>query len=151
MTHIPYILRKITEKDTNFIYNSFLKSYRNTYPMTLVPDTLYFKPQSEVIEFLLETAECFVAVYPEDPSEIIGYIIYQNMVDAAVIHYIYIKNHYRGSKIAIDIVNSILSNYNLIIATHICNSYSKLKNKINNCEVIYDPFLIGKLKKINVK
>lgn len=144
--HIPFILRNLTKEDENFIYNSYLKSFHSYYPMKFVPDILYFKPQSECLDFLLDTATCLVACFPEDPDEIIGYCIYQNVTEALVLHYIYIKRQHRDKGMAADIIRQIIGDNTMIIASHICDDYSKLKHTIPNCKVIYDPFLIDKLR-----
>ncbi len=150
MSHIPYILRKMTDTDEAFVYNSFLRSYHDHYPMKFIPDTLYFRPQTDIIDFLLDTAECLIACFPEDPDAIIGWILHQRVSDAEVIHYMYIKTQHRHKGMAVDIVQKIIGDSKLIIASHICDNYAKLKYKIKDVSVIYDPFVIEKLRELDV-
>lgn len=146
--HIPFILRNFTKEDENLIYNSYLKSYHSYYPQKFIPDTLYFNPQTEVLDFLLDTATCVVACFPEDPSEIIAWCIYQEISEALALHYIYVKGQHRNRYVATDMIAQIRNNHNLVIASHVSDDYSKLKHKIHNCKVLYDPYLIGKLQDI---
>lgn len=150
MSHIPFVLRKSTKDDESFIYSSFLKSFRDSYPIKFVPNSLYFKPQSDIIEFLLSTAECLVACFPEDPEQIIGWCLFQPLSDTVAVHYLYIKNQHRNLHMGLDVIKEVIGEAKLIVASHMCDNYDKLKYKIPNCKVIYDPFLINKLRAINV-
>lgn len=149
MSHIPFILRTSTIEDQNYIYQSYLKSYHLQYPMKMIPNILYFKPQSNILDFLFETAHVMVACYPEAPDQIIGWLIYQKASDALVIHYIYIRGQNRNQGIALDMISQVIENNKLIIATHISDKYYQLKNKVPGCKMVYDPFLITKLKDIH--
>lgn len=142
--HIPFILRSMTENDKSFIYNSFLKSYHDHYPAKFVPDILYYKPQSDIIDYLLTTSTCLIACFPEDPSEIAGYLLYQEVSDALVLHYIYVKNLHRWKYMATDMINQIIDKKSLIIATHMCDGFAKLKYKIKSARIVYDPYFIAK-------
>src|SRR5579859_1846901 len=108
MVQFTFILRQHTTEDISFIYNSFLKSLHNSFPIKFVPDTLYYGPQSQIIESLLKTANVMVACYPEDPSEILGYVIYQEIDSALILHYIYVKQPYRMNHVASDIISKVI-------------------------------------------
>jgi hypothetical protein len=142
---LPFILRDNVPEDTSFIYNSYLKSYHLQYPIYYIPNILYFKSQSKILDTLLETQQVLIACYPEDPSEIIGYIIYDNKPDVFVLHYIYIKGMYHHKGIASNILSQILNDHKLIITTHIHDDFSLLKKKIPNCKMIYNPFQLESL------
>lgn len=150
MSHIPFILRETTSNDTNFIFNSFLRSFHAAYPNKYVPDALFYKPQSRIITYLLDTADCLIACYPEAPEQIIGWILSQPRSEATVIHYLYIKNQYRKQGIAKDILSQVLNGNSLVIASHLCDDFGIMRKKVPGAKVIYDPFLINKLMEINV-
>lgn len=146
---VPFILRQYTDDDESFIYSSFLQSLHSHYPWKFVPKTLYFKPQAKVIEFLLRTSKLLVACFPEDPSEIIGWILFQPVSAAMAIHYIYVKGQWRTKRVASDIIKQVKEDNTLLITSHVCDDFGKLKYKVPNCKIIYDPFLIEKLKEID--
>ncbi len=144
---ISFILRDMTEDDRAFLYNSFLKSYHCTTPIKYTPHILYYGPQSTIIDYLTDHSNVLIACFPEEPDQIIGYIIYDNTDEAFILHYIYIKNMYRWKNIASSIISQ-LSNKSLIIATHINDNFDELKHKIPHTRVAYDPFLIQKRMRI---
>jgi hypothetical protein len=146
---MEYIIRDKIKEDESYIYNSYLKSYYKNYPIKLVPQTLYFRGQAKVMDFLLENANVQVFVFPEDTNEIIGYIIYQYVADALVIHYIFIREMFQGQKIATEIIKSLTyKDTFLIIATHLTDNFKHLRN-VSETRLIYDPFLLMKLMGLN--
>lgn len=152
---MQFILREYTPDDNNYIYHSFLNSYRDfennsdkQWSIRHCPTKLYTKGQSEIIDFLLKTATCLVAVYPEDPEEIIGYIIFQKIADTLVVHWQYVRyarrNQHIATEMLTDIQPSLLTNpKEAIICTHHSKSFMELKRKAN---LIFDPFLITNLR-----
>lgn len=138
--HIDYILRDRVDNDNKFIYNSFLRSNHDQYPNKFIPDSIYFPPQSKIIENLIASSTVLVACFPEEPDEIIGYMIYDHHPEHLVIHYIYVKLTFRNTSVATSIVNQIIDNKKLIIATHICDNFNKLKHKINGSKIVYNPY-----------
>ena len=71
------------------------------------------------------------------------------MPTALVIHYIYLKGQHRNKHIAADMVAQILNKHSLIVASHICDEYAKLRHKVPGCKIIFDPYIIDKLKEID--
>lgn len=138
---IQYILREITEDDKALIFNSFLKSYHKSSVCKFVPNSLYYKPQTAIINFIIDNTKSLVLCFPEEPSEIIGYVLYEYVNDTLVVHYVYIKNLYRRQNIARDLILQLAED-NLIIATHITDEFSTLRYKLDNKRIVYDPFYI---------
>ena len=142
MKMIPYMLREHTESDRNFILNSFLQSFREHSNHSYIPKSIYYKNQAEIIEFLLSTANCLVVCFPEAPEEIMGYIIYEQVVGNLVVHFAYIKTTYRTHHIMNEIIDSIIpSSTSNIIATHIPYYFRYLKEK-SKYSMVYDPYYI---------
>lgn len=143
MKHIQYVLREHTAEDMPFIFNSWLKSYKANSACKLVPDVLYFKSHTKIINFLLSKSIVLIACFPEDPTEIIGYVVYQIVSDIVVIHWIYVKDKHRYKYNATDIIKQICKPEDkLIICTYIVNDFNKFKHKLNNIKVVYDPYYI---------
>ena len=141
---IPLLLRDRTPDDEPFIYNSWLKSYHSNSSCKHTPNTIYFKYQAEIIKYLLENERVVISCFPEEPSQIIGYCVYNIVSSALVLHYLYVKNTLRNQQFGCNIIKSLLPNKggNLIIATHISDAFPQLKHKIQNTKIIYDPFYI---------
>jgi hypothetical protein len=145
---IPLLLRDRTLEDEPFIFNSFLKSYKQNSDLKHTPNTIYYPRQTAIIKYLLENEKVVLAVFPEDPNELIGYCIYNIVSSALVIHYIYTKQMHRNYSFASDIIQSLLpfEGQNLIIATHITHNFNALKHKIPNAKIIFDPFYVNELR-----
>lgn len=140
MAEITFITRHLTDDDKAYIYNSWLKNNHNQYPNTLIPKTLYFGPQSAVIERCLDRAETLIAVFPEDASEILAYICYEHNSEAMILHYLMVKPLYRKKGIAAELISTAIQDKKLVIATHIFNGVKKLRRKLPGVRVVYDPF-----------
>lgn len=89
-------IRSATESDVAFVFNSWLKSYRNSNSCKSISNPVYFDFQHKVIEKLL--ARCVVLVVCEatDPSQIYGYIVYESVEGIPILHYAYVKHAFRG-------------------------------------------------------
>lgn len=56
---------------------------------------LYFRFQRKVCTGLLERSNVKVACHEEFPEQIFGYLIYEPMSEATIVHYAYVKQVYR--------------------------------------------------------
>lgn len=139
---MEFITRHMEAEDKNFIYNSYLKSFHQNYPIKFVPPTIYYKGQSDVLDFLMKSANVMLAVYPEDASEIMGYVIYEYIAEVPIIHYVYVKNLSRRKYVATKLVEQILGEQKLLIYTHYVEDFPKFKYKLKGAKMVYDPFLI---------
>jgi hypothetical protein len=97
---LPVHHRSMQETDSNFIYNSWLKSFRNGTMTKNVPNAIYFTNHHKIIDKLLRTAKTIVCCNTEDPSIIYGFINYEIVDDQFVLHYVYVKHTYRKLGIA---------------------------------------------------
>lgn len=87
-------VRAVQTADVPFLYNSWLKSYRDSPSVTSIPNTLYYAGQHAVIEKLFETpdVETVIACNPEDEGQIYGYVV----AAPGVLHWLYVKHTFRG-------------------------------------------------------
>lgn len=96
------IIRPGVVEDIRFIFNSWLKSYRDANAVAGVPNTLYFKGQHEVVERILARPGLLVLVActPEDEKQILGYVVASETKAGTVLHWLYVKHPFRGFGIA---------------------------------------------------
>lgn len=136
------------EEDKSFIFNSFLKSYKQNSIMKFVPAVIYYREQTRIISYLLNSASTIVAVFPEAADEIMAYIIYEQLGEQLIVHYSYVKHLYRHNHWTYNTIKQLNTfDNNLIITSHIIDSFNKLQYKLNNYKVVYDPFyLINKIQ-----
>ncbi len=86
------------DEDRNFIFNSWLRSFRKSHYAGPIPYNLYYDFYQKVIEQILrrDGVEVKVAVPEEHPSQIIGYCVLEHGFEKPVVHYCYVKQGFRG-------------------------------------------------------
>jgi len=95
----PSVISVATDDDMSFVYNSWLRSFRNARACTGLSDALYFRSQSALIKQLVETpgVKVLVARSPADGFFIRGWACGGN----GELHYVYVKSGvYRREGIA---------------------------------------------------
>lgn len=98
--------------DENFIKATMLKGlyYGNEFFRQMKQDT-FFKVYGEHVGNLLANSTVLVACLAEDPDVILGYAI----VDEPALHYIFVKEAWRGKGIA----TMLVQNLTLDVVTHL--------------------------------
>lgn len=136
---LPIRIRAATEEDVSFIFNSWLKSYRDSQFAKQITNTIYFAQQHKLIEKLLETCQVFVACNSTNPGDLYGYICFEKVDSIYVLHYIYVKHTYRKLGIAkmlayyTDFCEEMANMY-----THASKNSEHLAAKFNS---IYCPYI----------
>jgi len=131
-------IRSVEKNDYPLIFNSWLKSLSKSF--SLMDKDMYYQGQHRLIERLLQTSKCHVAVDSEDESIIVGYLVESALQDVNVVHYIYVKKDFRNMGIA----ENLLENANIhkgsnIIYTHATVSGVALAQVYG---AFYNPFLL---------
>ncbi len=133
------VLREMEKDDESFIYSSWLRSYRGSPITTHMINDVYYDNHKKIIEKLLLEAKVIIACNPEDPSQIYGFICYEDGVpNCSVVHYLYVKYPFRKMGLGTHLFDSICSDATLTIVTHY---NSNIKNKLDN-NLIYNPYLL---------
>ena len=101
MKNLPIAHRKALEADKAFIADSYIRSSRTIVNITPGADKSYsrgfFKGRRKRLETLeARSAQFTVAYDTEEPEHIIGWICHEG----PILHYIFIKKHYRGMRVA---------------------------------------------------
>jgi hypothetical protein len=140
MTKMPIKIRDAEENDVNFIFNSWLNSFRNGYLPHQVDNTIYFAEQHKIIERLLRSAHVKIAINELEPDNILGYICYETIENIFTLHYAYTKHTFRKMGVFSQLVSSVReNNENRAMCSHNNFQFSKLINKLN---MVYHPYLI---------
>ena len=88
-------LRPAMDGDFNFVYSSWLKSYRQSEATKPFSDEIYFEGQRKLITQILMHSKVVVAVSVDDPSHIYGWVCFEPHSPFPVLHYVYVKHVYR--------------------------------------------------------
>lgn len=127
---IPARIRDAVASDVSFVYDSWLRSYRKA--QSEVRDEDYFSSQRRRIDRVLRGPGFLRVVHPEGaPSVIAAWAC----LDAApaVLHYVYVKEEYRGHGFA----RALLTGR--AVATHLTDGGKKLKSMLG---MRYLPYLL---------
>lgn len=140
MEKLPIRIRKANEEDIPFIFNSWLKSYRNSKFAKSITSTIYFTEHHKIIQSIVTKNEVLIACNNEDPSQVYGYCCAGFTEGFFTLHYIYVKHSFRGLGIA----KVLMSKFNhdtstASIYTHHTRVADKLAPKYN---MIYHPYIV---------
>jgi GNAT superfamily N-acetyltransferase len=140
MSNLPIRLRAATANDVSFIFNSWLKSYRNSLATKLIANEVYFNEHHKIIERLVKSCKVIVACSDKDPNQLYGYIVAGEQEGCFVLHYIYIKHSFRNMGIAKLLLNSFSHDPAIAaVYTHHTRVCDKLAPRFN---LIYHPYLL---------
>jgi ribosomal protein S18 acetylase RimI-like enzyme len=140
MSQESVLLREPNKDDINFIFSSWLKSFRSSNFAKNVTNTIYFDQHHKVIESLLQNSKIIVACNRDDKKQIIGYMVATKINDILTIHYAYVKHPYRR----LGVGKLLLSAFDhdpteVSCYTHDTHMSNKLAAKFN---LIYQPYLM---------
>lgn len=124
--------------DKSFIFNSWLKSFRNSPLAKPLCNEVYFSNHKLIVENILKRSKIVIACSDEDPMQIFGYTIYEELPGGIIImHYIYTKYTYRKLGIAQQLYDIVVKNDDPILYSHHTQVVDKVKDKLN---LLYDPY-----------
>ncbi len=125
-------IRAPEESDKNFIFNSWLKSYRNSQAAKHVNNPIYYTVQAALITKLLSLYPTLVACDPESPNVIWGWINADATTNS--VNYIYVKHPFRRVGVAKALAAAANIDVTLPInATH-------LTHAIKKDNIVYNPY-----------
>jgi hypothetical protein len=104
---LPILIRDADPSDVSFIFNSWLKSYRNGHLCRGVDNTIYYAEHHKLIERILKTATVKIACDPKDIATIYGYICYEKIDGIFVAHFAYTKNTFRSLGVLTQLIKEI--------------------------------------------
>lgn len=137
---LPIRLRAATEDDVNFIFNSWLKSYRHSHFAKYIANETYYTEHHRIIETLLKKYTVVVACDEKDSTQILGYICAGNVQNCFVVHYVNVKHAFRNMGIGKELLNSFNHNPDVAgIYTHHTRIAERLASKYN---FMFYPYLL---------
>lgn len=89
--------RPAEKGDLDFIFNSWLESFRASWEFKEVNGRDYWPGMRGVINRILQRTRCTIAHNPADPEQILGWACIEL---GPVIHYIYVKGPFRKKGLA---------------------------------------------------
>lgn len=137
--------------DLPFIANSWVRHYAHSSTAKMIDPTIYFEEQSRLIDRLAQRSRFVIAANRHDPRQIFGWLCGERVtVDAdrwaalmmPVVHYLYVKDAYRGFGIGRRLVAEFTGGAPLVF-THAGGrgDMRKLLSKIAPAGATFNPYL----------
>lgn len=155
MSKLPIRFRPATSEDANFIFNSWLKSYRHSAFARGIENQIYYAEQHKLLEKAIKNYKTIIACNKDDTSQIFGYINGGLTDGILTINYIYTKHSFRNMGIGKALLNvsehdpshaaiytmhtriadKLAPKYNLVYHPYVLfNDYPKAEQEIENEE-----------------
>lgn len=136
---LPIILRPANAEDVGFIFNAWLKSFRNSPIVRGVDNQIYYSEHHKIIEELLKRYEVIVACNQDDLTQIYGFICAGTTDNIFTVNFIYVKHTFRKMGIGSALLNAFEHNTEYAaIYTHQTRSAIELAERYN---FIYHPYI----------
>ena len=137
---LPVKLRRnLLPSDEGFIYNSWLKSHRSSAEVKRMDNDVYYDNHKQIIANILERPETSVLliVNETDEDHIYGYGVFEQLGDAVICHYIYVKYNYRKFGLG-NMVFNAGTNEEVTACTHQNYLWDQLSKKY---DIFFNPHL----------
>lgn len=152
-----FAIRDALPDDVPFVFNSWLKSYRDSPMVKSIPNTIYYDEHHRVIERLLQSPDihAHVACNPEDHNQIYGYVIAEKHIDpdikcvSTTFHWIYCKHPFRGNGIAKALYEKVQNSYPALPGhqTFYTHRVKNVENLIGDRLFVFNPYALYKVAK----
>lgn len=141
-------LRAPTEDDVNFIFNSWLKSHRQSTLNADIGNQVYFKNMHDNIEAVIRSpnSHIVVACSPQkgDDNVIFGYCVGETVGEELVIHLVYVKHPFRSFGMGRDLESQLLKIPHTTVAFSCMTKLAKTLNRKRQYN--FNPWLLWSKK-----
>ena len=139
-SELPIRIREAVPADVDFIFSSWLKSYRNSHFSKNIINTIYFQAHHRLIENLLKTEKVLIACNKEDATQIYGYCCAGQEEGIFTLHYIYVKQSFRNFGVAKILLHAF--NHDKYTAGVYTHHTRFAENKAQDYNMLYHPYLL---------
>lgn len=137
---LPIAIREAQEGDIPFIFSSWLKSFRSGLMNKEVDNTIYFSEHHKLTERLLKRSTTLMAVSPDDPATIYGYICFEKIEGLFVLHYVYVKHTFRAMGVMRQLMKATGQDFKTAgLFSHMTKIFERLSLKY---DLIYHPYIL---------
>jgi hypothetical protein len=93
---LPIMAREALPEDLNFVFNSWLISYKQSKTLANLDGAFYYQGQHNIIERCLRQSQVLMLVDANKTEDIYSYIVYQEIDGIFTVHFAYVKHLFRG-------------------------------------------------------
>ena len=140
MDNLPILFRPLAYEDKAFVFNSWLKSFRNGFFCKNVDNTIYFLNHHKIVDSCTLKGKTIVCCNADDPKIIYGYVCYEEIEGQFVLHYVYVKNIYRKLGLAKQLLQRTGHDFNVLG----CYTHQTIVGvqKEEQYNLVYHPYLL---------
>lgn len=141
--HETLLIRTAQKADAPFIIHSWLTSFREGDFNAGIPNTIYYHTHHKIVTSILSRATVLVLCMPDAPEVLFGYICVEACDNGIIIHYIYVKNDFRKSRLASRLLQEVLDaeKPDVVFCTH---RVKPMGIEFKKRHYIYNPYLLAK-------
>jgi hypothetical protein len=140
---LPISVRHASEEDVNFLFHSWLRSYRDSSFAKDVSTDHYYSSHKRLVSGLLARCQVYVACNPTDVEQIYGFMAWERIADVLVVHYAYVKYSFRHLGVARRLWASVNPTDEPTLCTHAGKSFGDLRRA--GYPISYDPYSLFRL------
>ncbi len=149
MTKLDIILRHCAQNDMDFVFDSWMRSFRKAGVNRLIPEDYYKAWQSKRIEQVLKSgSKILIACSADNIDSVLGWLCYTTYDGEPVVHFTYVKSKYRRSGLAKMMFNKAEFTDSIITTsiTYITNTCNEADEPfLDRYKVSYLPDLVGNM------
>jgi hypothetical protein len=143
MGNLPLEFRPMTKADEAFIFSTWLKSYRHSQFASDMSNDVFFTYHKGIVADILKVSKVILIVNPEDPDQIYGYAVAQQVGSRLITHFVYVKYNFRKLGLAKAIAQHMnLFSESVNFITHVPRNYKSFKGKL---KLEYCPYLLAEV------
>lgn len=102
------LIRPVKATDLNFVFDSWMKQWRQSPWAGTIPNHMYYETQRTLIEDLIARGARIVVAYPEGREDVIlGWACGEEKEGKTVLHYAYVKDPFLGLGIQTRLVSQL--------------------------------------------
>lgn len=106
--------RPANPSDHPLILSSWLKgAYTHCSAFRDMPKSLYYGLHEPTVKRILQVSDCLCAVDIEEPTHVLGYIVYKHYPKMTVFHWMYVKQTFRNFGIGSNLIKATEPRINL--------------------------------------
>lgn len=137
------MIRQAMPSDASFIIHSWLQSFREGDMVEGVPNQIYYHHHHKLVTNLLRRAAVTVISDPSAPEVVFGWFCWESCDRGIIIHYAYVKNEFRRSRLASRVLDEILDSEQpeYVFVTH---RVDPMGFEFRKRRWIYNPYLLFK-------
>lgn len=139
------LVRPVRPGDVPFITSNWLRCVRNSPWVKGCPNSMYYNYHHRLLDHILPRATTLLAVNEKNDNELLGFATGEFLDEQVfVLHFVYVKDHFRLLGVAGKLLEAFLLNSNPAIKLYTAKTRDiyPIEDKLADRGYIYNPYLL---------